>query len=561
MKIAHKLVGSFIGVSLLTFVVGAVAIAQSRKMAESLAILEAKHVAQMLATSIAEDLYGEDLSPEVAAESLQSYVTLLHHKQNRDSVVVNLQKKILAHPHPQDIGTVFDDDQGKEVNQTLQDGKVRTFLTQESYHGQTAQMMVVPLYKDASTIDGAVILEYSSMYAEAISFARPTIVIIGVTSLGCVTLALFFGIRIASHINKPLKLATSIAQQVTQSSNFDLQVPVISQDETGILGTALNHLIQKVKELLLEKEQQTQAIQQTLEQLHKAQLQLVQTEKMSSLGRLIAGIAHEINNPVNFIHGNITHIDNYSQNLLNLVAVYQYHYPDTPEKIQIILDAMELEFIQEDLPKLLQSMQVGTERIRQIVLSLRNFSRLDESEFKYVDIHEGIENTLLILQHRLKTKPDNPGIQIIKEYAKLPLIECYAGQLNQVFMNLLANAIDAVDELLIEQKKDSLPQRQGMIYISTQLIADHFVQITIADNGLGIPETVRSRIFDPFFTTKPVGKGTGLGLSISYNIIVEKHHGKMWCDSQLGEGTKFVIQVPISHPKQKIPTDSISLSL
>ncbi|MBD2663182.1 hypothetical protein H6G73_01715 [Richelia sinica FACHB-800] len=340
-----------------------------------------------------------------------------------------------------------------------------------------------------------------------------------------------------------------------------MQVPVISQDETGILGTALNHLIQKVKELLLEKEQHSQEIQQTLEQLHKAQLQLVQTEKMSSLGQLIAGIAHEINNPVNFIYGNIAHIDNYSQNLLKLVAAYQYHYPETPEKIQIILDEMELDFIQEDLPKLLQSMEIGTERIRQIVLSLRNFSRLDESEFKYVDIHEGIENTLLILQHRLKTKPDSPGIQIIKEYAKLPLIECYAGQLNQVFMNLLTNAIDAVDELLIQQKKDSLLQQQGLIYISTQLITDHLVQITITDNGLGIPETARSRIFDPFFTTKPVGKGTGLGLSISYNIIVEKHHGKMWCDSQLGEGTKFVIQVPISRHKQKMPIDSIALSL
>jgi signal transduction histidine kinase len=206
---------------------------------------------------------------------------------------------------------------------------------------------------------------------------------------------------------------------------------------------------------------------------------------------------------------------------------------------------VELDFLNEDLLKLLQSMKVGTDRIRQIVLSLRNFSRLDESEFKAVDLHEGIDNTLLILQHRLKARPEFPGIQVVKDYSQLPLVECSPGQLNQVFMNLVANAIDALEE--------SARKTPPGIWISTQVTADNWVQIAIADNGSGISETVRSRIFDPFFTTKPIGKGTGLGLSISYKIVTEKHYGKMWCDSTLTEGSKFVIEIPV-HQHQPMPT-------
>lgn len=273
---------------------------------------------------------------------------------------------------------------------------------------------------------------------------------------------------------------------------------------------------------------------------------------MSSLGQLVAGIAHEINNPVNFIHGNITHASNYAQDLLHLVELYQQHYPQPVAEIAEEIEAIDLEFLCQDLPKLLASMKIGTDRIRQIVLSLRNFSRLDEAEMKAVDIHEGIDSTLLLLQHRLKAKPDHPEIQVIKEYSNLPLVDCYPGQLNQVFMNLLANAIDALEEGRLRGQGGQtsisafFPDQQSQtptIRIRTE-IKDDVVLVCIADNGIGMTEDVRQKIFDPFFTTKPVGKGTGMGLSISYKIIVEKHQGKIKCISAPGQGTEFIVAIP-----------------
>lgn len=267
--------------------------------------------------------------------------------------------------------------------------------------------------------------------------------------------------------------------------------------------------------------------------------QLVQSEKMSSLGSFVAGVAHEINNPVSFIYGNLTYADEYTQDLLKLLQLYQQCYPHPTSEIQTIIKEIDLNFLMEDLPKLLNSMKVGAERITEIVRSLRNFSRLDESEMKAVDIHEGIDSTLLILQHRLLAKPGFPEIQIIKEYGNLPLVECFAGQLNQVFINILANAIDALEEGVGYGVWET-PQ----IRIRTELTTNKHVIIRIADNGSGIPETVQKRLFDPFFTTKPVGKGTGLGLSISYQIVAEKHKGKLQCISSPGEGAEFVIIIP-----------------
>lgn len=551
MKISHKLVGSFVGVSLLTSVVGGVAIAQSQKIAETLAIAEAEHVSQVVATSIAHDAYYNQkfISLEYS-DQLQDYTNLLHGLQKRDLVVVNRQKLILADAVLQNVGTYFHHDQGNEVQQTIQDGKTRTFLEKSDDYPQGIKLIVVPLKNNQNQIDGAVILEWSSLYDETIAQARSTIMVIAITSLGCVILALILGWQISSSIAKPLQSVTEVAQQVTQESNFDLQAPVISKDETGILATAFNDMIGRVKTLLTEKEQRSIQLEQALTDLHNTQLQLVQTEKMSSLGQLVAGVAHEINNPVNFISGNIYYIDSYTQDLLKLIQAYQAHYPNPPQTLQATLDEVELDFLNEDLIKLLQSMKIGTERIRQIVLSVRNFSRLDESEFKAVDLHEGIDNTLLILQHRLKARPESPAIEVVKNYSQLPLVECYPGQLNQAFMNLLANAIDALEESVRQQKTKAKPQTQpGTIWISTQVMADNWVEIAIADNGSGIPETVRSRIFDPFFTTKPIGKGTGLGLSISYKIVTEKHYGKMWCDSTLGEGSKFVISIPVHQPE------------
>lgn len=287
--------------------------------------------------------------------------------------------------------------------------------------------------------------------------------------------------------------------------------------------------------------QKTQDLEQTLIELQNTQMQMVQAEKMSSLGQLVAGVAHEINNPVNFIHANLEYVDQYSQTLLNCVRLYQKSCPPSIGEIQV--EELDLEFVQQDLPKILSSMRSGTERIRQIVLSLRNFSRLDESEFKAVNLHEGIDNTLLMLQHRLKATPERSAIQVKKEYGNLPLVECYAGQLNQVFMHILVNAIDALDER--DAKLRYLESQLSQIHIRTSVIETQWVQIAISDNGIGIPAAVKHRIFDPFFTTKPIGKGTGIGMSISYQIVTDQHGGKLECCSLPGQGTEFRIKIPI----------------
>ena len=288
-----------------------------------------------------------------------------------------------------------------------------------------------------------------------------------------------------------------------------------------------------------------EAVERTLNDLERTQTQLVQAEKMSSLGQLVAGVAHEINNPINFIHGNLSHVREYAQDLLSLMQLYEKHYPTPAPEIQAEAEAVDLEFLQDDLIKTLDSMKMGTDRICQIVLSLRNFSRLDESEFKAVDIHEGIDSTLLILQHRLKARSDRPEVQLIRDYGDLPQVECYPGPLNQVLMNILSNAIDALDEVNPKRTYQEIQANPNQITIRTIAIDSQWAEIAIADNGSGIPEAIQQRIFNPFFTTKPVGKGTGMGMSISYQIITEKHSGQLKCFSKPGAGSEFVIQIPI----------------
>ncbi|MCU0515551.1 MAG: CBS domain-containing protein [Oscillatoria sp. Prado101] len=391
------------------------------------------------------------------------------------------------------------------------------------------------------------------------------------------------------------------AEVALQEAHDELQILV--EERTAELKAANARLQQdiferqRVEVALRQSESQmrlqAQHLAQTLHELQQTQTQLVQAEKMSSLGQLVAGIAHEINNPVNFIYGNLSYASEYIQDLLRLLNLYRQTYPDPAPEIKEEAQAIELDFLTVDLPKLLDSMKLGAERIRQIVLSLRNFSRLDEADKKRVDIHSGIDSTLLILHHRLKAKSGHPAIDIVQEYGVLPPVDCYAGTLNQVFMNILSNAIDALETTCIrcqasddqtlsairsqvtgnEAAKNHLsdplakskicrltshtrPEScylKPIIRIRTELIDSNWVAVRIADNGPGMPEEVRQRLFEPFFTTKPVGKGTGLGLSISYQIVVDKHRGQLECVSEPGKGTEFIIQIPVRQQKLSTP--------
>ncbi|MCY7385500.1 MAG: PAS domain S-box protein [Microcoleus sp. CAN_BIN18] len=288
-----------------------------------------------------------------------------------------------------------------------------------------------------------------------------------------------------------------------------------------------------------------QQLEIALKELRETQSHLIHTDKLSSLGQMVAGVAHEINNPVSFIYGNISYASQYMTDLLQLVELYQKHYPQPTVEIQEYIKNIDLEFVREDLLKILSSMKMGADRIREIVLSLRNFSRLDDSAKQPANIHEGIDNTLLILHSKLRAQSEYPEIKVLKEYGKLPLIECYAGQLNQVFMNLLSNSIDALEDAWKQKKRSGCSDWKPTISIRTEAINENSICIRIADNAIGMTEDVRLRLFDPFFTTKPMGKGTGLGLAISYRIVAEKHGGTLICRSVLGEGTEFAIELPL----------------
>ncbi|MBE9228581.1 PAS domain S-box protein [Phormidium sp. LEGE 05292] len=301
-----------------------------------------------------------------------------------------------------------------------------------------------------------------------------------------------------------------------------------------------------VKKSEIQLRQKTEELERTLKQLQATQMQLIQAEKMSSLGQLVAGIAHEINNPVNFIYGNIQCANDYASNLIELIQLYQEYYPSPPPAISNFTENMDLEYVVSDFSQLLISMKTGATRIRDIVKSLRTFSRLDEADLKEIDIHENLESTLVILQNRLNGRAGNPEIQVEKNYGNLPLVECYGGLLNQVFMNLLVNAIDAIEQQQQSLKPLETLAYHGQITITTSITSENQVLISIQDNGNGMSPQVQEKIFNPFFTTKPVGKGTGMGLAISYQIVTKNHQGDLRCDSTLGKGTEFRIELPIS---------------
>ena len=427
-----------------------------------------------------------------------------------------------------------------------------------NFEGQKQFVQVVP-FQDDMGLDWLIVVTVpeSDFMAQINANTRDTILL----CVGALGTAIILGIITSRWITQPILRLTRASEAIAKGE-LEQSVNVKGIHELNVLGESFNQMAQQLRDFFnqlsetnaqLEQrvEERTAELSSTLTDLQRTQAQLVQTEKMSSLGQLVAGVAHEINNPVNFIHGNLAYASEYTRTLLQIIERYQQQYPHPTPELQEELEENDFEFLKSDFPKLIDSMNVGAHRIREIVKSLRNFSRLDEAEFKAVDIHEGIDSSLMILNNRLKDTPDHPGVQVMRDYGALPLVECYPGQLNQVFMNLLTNAIDALDEYNKRRTVEEIKAKPNRIDIYTEFHQPNWIKIRIADNGPGISEEIRSRLFDPFFTTKPIGKGTGLGLSISYQIVVEKHDGKLECFSTMGQGTEFSITIPV-HQKVKV---------
>ncbi|ESA32702.1 integral membrane sensor signal transduction histidine kinase [Leptolyngbya sp. Heron Island J] len=460
------------------------------------------------------------------------------------------------------LGTALGDDFLKQINKTIREQIIvvsNDEVVASTFSADPADLGTL----DLNDLQGFITIDHQDFLAEPILLKSlgeqqfELVLLISQQSLTQAQEALWFfiaivtfvgslitsilGYWIAKRVARPIQDITLIAQQVAGESRFDLRAPANTQDDISVLALSVNQLIEWVGQYTNELEvaaqtldvrvkHRTKKLSNTLKELKDTQAQLIQSEKMSSLGQMIAGIAHEINNPISFVQGNIDPLKEYFQDLLELIKTYQAEYPEPTTAIIQKQEEIDFDFLLTDLDKLLGSMNLGAERVHEIVQSLRNFSRLDEATVKDVDIHEGLDSTLLILNHRIKHE-----VTVVKKYGDLPLVRCFPAQLNQVFTNIIVNALDAMFDADYDRKK---------LKIITRMLNEHQVQIIICDNGPGIPREIRRKIFDPFFTTKPVGKGTGLGLGICFRII-QQHQGKIRVRSKIGKGTEFIITLPI----------------